>query len=147
MVKIPPVRKIRILILMSLTRHGYRQRKNFRFSRDGYYKGGGGNVAKKTEIKKDLNDQLDRKGVYGKHYRDLIDDYMALWTIKNKLIADIRKRGVSVEYNNGGGQIGYKKNESIAELNKTNAQMLKILSELGLKASSSGAGDDPDEEM
>jgi phage terminase small subunit len=30
---------------------------------------------------------------------------------------------------------GMKRNESIAELNKTNAQMLKILNELGLKPS------------
>jgi phage terminase small subunit len=106
-----------------------------------------GNVAKKAEIKKDLLDQLDRNGVYGKHYLDLIDDYMSLWEIKNKLIEDIKTRGVSVHWCNGGGQEGYKKNESISELNKTNAQMLKILNELGLKASSSGAGDDPDEEM
>lgn len=104
-------------------------------------------MARKTEIKTDLIDQLERKGVYGKHYLDLINDYMALWDIKNKLIKDIKDRGVSVEWNNGGGQSGYKKNDSIAELNKTSAQMLKILNELGLKASSMGPADDPDEEM
>jgi P27 family predicted phage terminase small subunit len=85
-------------------------------------------------IKKDLLDQLERNGVFGKHYLNLIDDYISLWEIKEKLIKDIKKRGVSVEWDNGGGQSGYKKNDSIAELNKTNAQMLKILSELGLKA-------------
>ena len=104
--------------------------------------------AKKTEIKQDLLDQLDRQGIYGKHYVDLVNDYMALWDIKNKLIKDIKKRGVSVYWCNGGGQEGYKKNDSIAELNKTNAQMLKILSELGLKARSMDPADfDPDEEM
>ena len=107
---------------------------------------GGGNVAKKADIKKDLLDQLERNGVYGKHYLDLIEDYMSLWTIKNKLIADIRKRGVSVYWCNGGGQEGYKKNDSIAELNKTNAQMLKILNELGLKAGKETVVDS-DEEM
>jgi phage terminase small subunit len=102
---------------------------------------------KKNDIKNDLLDQLERKGIYGNHYLDLINDYMALWEIKNKLIKDIKARGVSVFWCNGGGQEGYKKNDSIAELNKTNAQMLKILNELGLKATSSGSVDDPDEEM
>ncbi|MGL5245695.1 MAG: P27 family phage terminase small subunit [Sarcina sp.] len=86
------------------------------------------------EIKEDLLNQLESNGVYGKHYEDLINDYMSLWDIKNKLIADIEKRGVTVKWSNG-KQVSYKKNESIAELNKTNAQMLKILNELGLKPS------------
>jgi phage terminase small subunit len=108
---------------------------------------GGGGMAKKLNIKKDLMDQLERNGVYGSHYLDLINDYMALWEIKNKLIKDIKTRGVSVYWCNGGGQKGYKKNDSISELNKTNAQMLKILNELGLKASSVEPADDGDEEM
>lgn len=109
----------------------------------------------KTEIRQDLVDQLDRKGICGSHYLDLIEDYMALWDIKNKLIKDIRDRGVSIKWTNGpinpetgeAAQWGYKKNDSIAELNKTNAQMLKILSELNLKASSAGMADDSDEDM
>lgn len=104
-------------------------------------------MAKKSEIKNDLLNQLERKGIYGGHYLDLVNDYMALWAIKNKLIADIRKRGVSVEYIHGAGQRGFKKNDSINELNKTNAQMLKILNELGLRANSIGPADDDDEEM
>lgn len=84
------------------------------------------------QIREDLLKQLESNGTFGKHYEDLIDDYMALWDIKNRLIQDIRKRGVSVLWNNG-KQEGMKKNDSIPELNKTSAQMLKILSELGLK--------------
>lgn len=104
-------------------------------------------MARKTDIKRDLVDQLERNGVCGSHYLDLINDYMSLWEIKNNLIKDIKTRGVSIEWNNGGGQKGFKKNDSIAELNKTNAQMLKILNELGLKASNSGSADDMDDEM
>lgn len=113
------------------------------------HEGGGGQLAKakKTEIKQDLLDQLERQGIYGKHYIDLVNDYMALWDIKNKLIKDIKKRGVSVYWCNGGGQEGYKKNDSIAELNKTSAQMLKILNDLGLKAKKMDPELDPDEEM
>ena len=98
-------------------------------------------------IKKDLLDQLERNGIFGNHYLNLIDDYISLWEIKEKLIKDIKKRGVSVYWCNGGGQAGYKKNDSIAELNKTNAQMLKILSELGLKAEKQERGEGDDEEM
>jgi len=104
-------------------------------------------VAKKADIKKDLIDQLEQNGVHGNHYLDLINDYMCLWDIKNQLIRDIKKRGVSVIYQNGPNQSGYKKNDSIAELNKTNGQMLKILNELGLRASNIEPADDADEEM
>lgn len=75
--------------------------------------------------------QLDRHA----HYKDLVQDYLSFWDIKNKLIADIEERGVSVYWCNGGGQEGYKKNESIAELLKVNKQMLVILYDLGIRAS------------
>jgi phage terminase small subunit len=105
-------------------------------------------VAKRADIKKDLLDQLERNGIFGRQYTDLVDDYMALWDIKNKLIKDIRKRGVTVEWSNSPTQSGFKKNESIGELNKTNAQMLRILADLGLKATKVEAPPgDGDEEM
>ena len=80
-------------------------------------------------IEKDLKDQLSEKGVTQSHYVDLVDDYLALWDIKNMLIEDIQDRGVTVP-----GVRGEKKNDSVSELNKTNGQMLKILADLGLKA-------------
>lgn len=95
-------------------------------------------------IKKDLLDQLDRNGIYGKQFKDLVEDYMSLWIVKNLLIDDIKSRGVSIKWNNGGGQNGYKKNDSVGELNKTNAQMLKLLNELGIKATVADSGDDDD---
>lgn len=98
------------------------------------------------EIKEDLLNQLKENETYGKHYEDLVNDYMALWDIKNRLIEDIKERGVSIEWNNG-KQAGKKKNDSIPELNKTSAQMLKILSELGLKPSSKEAPGDDNLEM
>ncbi|MBN3404455.1 RNA polymerase subunit sigma-70 [Clostridium botulinum] len=98
------------------------------------------------EIKEDLLNQLKENETYGKHYEDLINDYMALWDIKNRLIADIKEHGVSIEWNNG-KQAGKKKNDSIPELNKTSAQMLKILAELGLKPSPKENGDNDDYEM
>ena len=93
---------------------------------------GGGEVIRE-QIKNDLIEQLNTRGMTQSFYTSLIDDYLALWDMKNALIEDINDRGVSIEWNNGGGQKGRKKNDSIAELNKTNGQMLKILSELGLR--------------
>lgn len=84
-------------------------------------------------IHQDLLTQLKDNGTIGAHYTDLVNDYMKLWDIKNNLIVDIEERGVAVVWSNG-KQRGKKKNESIGELNKTNAQMLKLLAELGLKA-------------
>lgn len=98
------------------------------------------------EIKEDLLNQLKANEIYGKHYEDLVNDYIALWDIKNRLIADIKEHGVSIEWNNG-KQTGKKKNDSIQELNKTSAQMLKILAELGLKPSPKDGGDDNIDEM
>ena len=42
-------------------------------------------------------------------------------------------------------KVALKKNDSIAELNKTSAQMLKILNDLGIKPSPLDNGDDDDE--
>ena len=83
----------------------------------------------RKEIEEDLIEQLNEKGAAYAHYIDMVRDYMSLWDIKNLLNADIKERGAVVKWNGN-----LKKNDSIQEFNKTNAQMLKILSELGLKA-------------
>lgn len=95
-----------------------------------------------SEIKKDLLEQLELNGTLGAFYTDLIDDYMDFWITKCMLIEDIHERGTVVDYDNGGGQKGKKKNDSIDQLIKVNAQMLKMLSDLGIKPSDSGGGDD-----
>ena len=103
-------------------------------------------MTQESDIKKDLVNQLEKNGVHGSHYLDLVDDYISLWAIKNKLIEDIKERGVSVPYQNGPNQGGCKKNDSIPELNKTNGQMLKMLAELGLRAYKIKPEDDGDGE-
>ncbi|NDL68513.1 P27 family phage terminase small subunit [Anaerotalea alkaliphila] len=87
------------------------------------------------EIQQDLLDQLERNGTVGKYYTDLVRDYMDMWTTKCLLVDDIQQKGVTVLYNNGGGQRGRKKNDSIELRIKVNAQMLKLLTELGIKPS------------
>ena len=96
------------------------------------------------EIRKDLIEQLERNGTVGKYYEDLVDDYMRMWITKNLLIDDITGRGVTVRFDNGGGQSGMKKNESVDQLIRINAQMLKHLDSIGIKPSQSeGDDDDP----
>lgn len=99
------------------------------------------------EVKEDLLTQLKNNGTLGKHFEDLVDTYMELYKIKNKLIKDIEDRGVAIEWFNG-KQVGIKKNDSITELNKTIAQMLSLLNDLGLKPTPGtgyGGGEDEDD--
>jgi len=100
-----------------------------------------------AEIKFDLLDQLERNGTVGKFYIDLVGDYMDMWVTKCLLVDDIQKRGVNIKYDNGGGQKGVRKNDSIEQRIKINAQMLKLLNELEIKPSNSYGsigGDDDD---
>lgn len=94
------------------------------------------------EIRSDLLKQLTINQTAGKYYLDMIEDYMDLWVTKNLLLADIKTRGVTVRYNNGGGQSGYKKNDSVEQVLKVNTQMLKILDSIGIKPSTSGGGEE-----
>lgn len=84
-------------------------------------------------IKKDLLSQLNERGMTQSYYISLIDDYLYLWDVKNELVENIRENGVTITYNNGGGQSGEKKNDCVPELTKVNGQMLKLLNELGLR--------------
>lgn len=91
-------------------------------------------ISKKTQIKQDLLDQLERDGVCGNHYLDLINDYMSMWEIKNKLIKDSKEHPYT-EWKNSETSFGRKKNDSVDQAIKVNMQMIKILDFLGIKPS------------
>ena len=99
-------------------------------------------MAKKSDIKKDLLDQLERNGTVGEYYGDLVNDYMILWDAKSKLLADIKKRGTKVDVIMTGGFVNIKTNDSIADLIRVNSQMLKILDSLGLKPTQTDGDED-----
>jgi hypothetical protein len=104
------------------------------------------NSQEHQNIKADLLDQLERNGNMAAYHVDLVNDYMDLWVEKSLLRDDIQRRGVNIKYNNGGGQTGVRKNDSIEQKVKVNTQMLKILSDLGIKwltASKGSGGTDP----
>lgn len=82
----------------------------------------------------DLKGQLIKNNNYSAYTEELLQKYMNFTQIEEQLKADINLRGVNIFWSNGGGQEGYKKNDSISELVKTNAQKIKLLGTLGIKA-------------
>lgn len=87
----------------------------------------------KTEIKESLLEQLRLQNKTSDFYLDLVSDYMDYWSLKKKLIADIRKKGIRYETINGNGINVEKPNESVTNLPKITTAMLKILNDLNLK--------------
>ena len=59
--------------------------------------------SKRTQIKQDLLEQLERNCTVGEQYTDLVEDYLALWDTKKMLIKDIKTRGAVVEYESNTG--------------------------------------------
>lgn len=90
-----------------------------------------------VEIKKSLvrfvesNYTDDQEEVAYLHH--LIDEYIELMKIANKLRRDIKKRGVNVVFIDKNGNDITKKNESIAELNRTVQSMIRIQIQLGIR--------------
>ena len=101
--------------------------------------------ARKPSRRATINDslllQLEMNGASTPHFRDMVNDYMRLWDVKESLIKDIRQRGVSFKDYSSTGVLIQKNNPSVKELQGTNRQMLAILKELGLTTDKVG---DPD---
>lgn len=87
----------------------------------------------KKAMKESLIRQLELRGMKAEFYMDMIDDYVYYWSLKKKLITDIRAKGLRYETINGNGVTVEKANESVVNLQKTTATMLKILADLKLK--------------
>lgn len=99
------------------------------------------NSSRYKEIRSSLLDQLKANNADTAVFRDLVDDYMDYWVIKQLTIIDIRTRGPVITYNNGGGQSGTKENPSIAYKIKISSTMNKILQQLNLNIDTAGSGD------
>ena len=93
------------------------------------------------KIKKDIIKQLKLKKANTPTFLSQVNDYMAMWIVKEMLISDIEERGAYIIYNNGGGQSGSKKNDSVTDLVKVNVQMLKLLDSLDIKTTTLVSGE------
>ena len=100
-------------------------------------------------IKEDLKKQLSDLQKIGKYYDDLVDEYMYLRTVRQKLKKDIKEKGVRYSFINGNGKEQEKPNESIANLIKVEQIMLKIINDLGINQPllQPTSNDDPKEEI
>lgn len=78
-------------------------------------------------IERDLKKQMKANSATARYHIDLVQDYLALWDLKNELLDDIRDTGIQVM-----GMHGPKSNPSIADLHKTNDRMIRILEALNL---------------
>lgn len=84
-------------------------------------------------IANSLIQQLKLQGKTAEFYEDLVKDYVYYWKLKKMLISDINKKGIRYKVVNGNGIEVEKPNESVMNLQKTTATMLKILNDLNLR--------------
>ena len=91
-----------------------------------------------STIKEDLSNQLLEQEKLGKHFEDMVDDYIYFVGLKIKMQNYIDVNGIRYKSPTGNGYTTFKPNESVQNLVKVNAQMLKILSELNLKEPAAG---------
>lgn len=102
---------------------------------------------KKGDVRESLIEQLKEKGADVACFSDLIEDYMKLWNIKNKLVTDINKRGVVYEDVSSVGITMKKNNPSVKEIVNVNRQMLSILEKLGISTEKCVASGDDDADL
>lgn len=89
--------------------------------------------AKEKRVKESLIEQLKLQSKTAQFYTNLVDDYMSYWRLKESLINDIDSKGIRYSCVNGNGITVEKPNESVQNLPKVTAAMLKILNDLNLK--------------
>lgn len=96
----------------------------------------------KLKVKESLLEQLRLKGADKPVFVSLVEDYMKLWATKEKLLVDIKKRGIFFEDNSAAGKQMKKQNPSTKEVIAVNSQMLKILDQLRITTDDIAADDD-----
>lgn len=95
----------------------------------------------KQRLEKSLKNQLLLKGAKEYHFEKLVDDYLMLFEIKEKLKKDIEENGTRIETLSAKGVPMEKINPAIAEITKVSSQMLKILDKLGISPGENISGD------
>ncbi len=100
---------------------------------------------KKQKIREDLKIQLLSQNKFGKQFDDMVEDYIKFVELKEKLQHDIDVNDIRYQTTGGNGFTTFKPNESVERLIKVNAQMLKILQDLELKAPEDSGGEEGDD--
>lgn len=84
-------------------------------------------------IRTDLKIQLELQGKVGKHFDNMVEDYIYFYKLKEDLKQDIKNNGLRISSQTGNGYTTEKDNKSVDQIIKVNGQMLKILNDLELK--------------
>ena len=102
----------------------------------------------KTQLKQAMLDDLEARGLLNDVYRDLVEQYMDLWSTRKKLRADIKRRGVVVMDPKRQMPV---ENRSVSMEAQVSAQMLRLYKALGFQDLAVGRGSggtwDPDDEL
>lgn len=85
------------------------------------------------DLRKEMLDDLESRGLISEPYKDKVDEYMRLWCWLQMLNDDITERGVYIEYQNGENQKGTTDNKSLTIATRVSGQMLSIWTALGFK--------------
>lgn len=85
------------------------------------------------QVKDSLLEQLELQNKTSDFYIDLVNDYIYYWSLKKKMQDDIKNNGLRVKSTSGNGFEITKPNESVNNLPKITATMLKILNDLNLR--------------
>lgn len=101
----------------------------------------------RASVRRALLAQLEAMGANQDHFVDLVKDYISLYDVKNKLIKDIKERGVMYTDLSSVGVEMQKNNPSVRELVNVNRQMLALLRELGISTDTVPPREDDDDEM
>ena len=84
----------------------------------------------RSRVKKSLIEQLKAKGADIDICTDQINDYMAMWDLKESLKADIEENGLRMMYSTANGGRAEKDNPSVKQLPAVNKQMLMLLKQM-----------------
>ena len=105
------------------------------------------NSAVYKKIKKDLLAQLNKTGAGTPIFVDMVEQYMSLYVTKELCRKNIAEYGVTIEYNNGGGQSGTTDNQALEKQIKASTQMLKILNYLKISVQQIVVGEADNDEL
>lgn len=101
------------------------------------------------QLKQDMLDDLEMRGLVGRQYTDKVDEYINLWCWLQMLNEDVMARGVYLEYQNGANQKGTTENKSLTIATRVSSQMLNIWAALGFREQANSSkpqtGGDEDE--
>lgn len=86
----------------------------------------------RKRVKKSLIEQLESKGADVEVFLDQINDYMAMWDLKESLKDDIEKNGLRMYYKASNGGKTEKDNPSVKQLPVVNKQMLMLLKQMDI---------------